>query len=390
MIYIFLEDAYIVNPLNISPMLFNMTINIVIAGTILIFLELLLVGVLFETIKKHFKNYELISLIYTAIFLLIIILDGILFPILAFALDPNLVNMISGSFQGKLILGIAFSIPILLFLLFNREKLSQYIEQPLPLRNLILWPKKKLIQQIQESEEKYREAYDWSEFYKDLFAHDISNILQNIKSSVGLLALFHNKPEKGDKINELMEIINNQVARGGNMVSNVRKLSQLAESKKGLKSLDLIEVLTEVIQLIKKSYLERNIEIQIQCQIDEIFVEANEFLLDIFGNILINAINYNESPKIEISIVVSKEKENKIRYVKIETKDNGIGIPDELKEGLFQKEIMVKDKSKRMGLGLLLVNKLVSFYNGKIWVEDKDPRDYSKGSNFVILLPEVK
>jgi signal transduction histidine kinase len=40
-----------------------------------------------------------------------------------------------------------------------------------------------------------------------------------------------------------------------------------------------------------------------------------------------------------------------------------------------------------MGLGLSLVQKIVSKYNGKIWVEDKVKGEYSKGSNFIILLP---
>jgi len=42
-----------------------------------------------------------------------------------------------------------------------------------------------------------------------------------------------------------------------------------------------------------------------------------------------------------------------------------------------------------MGLGLSLVVKIVDSYNGKIWVEDKIEGDYTKGSNFIILIPEV-
>lgn len=43
---------------------------------------------------------------------------------------------------------------------------------------------KKMEQQLKKSEKKYMEAYERAEFYKDLFAHDITNILQAIISVI--------------------------------------------------------------------------------------------------------------------------------------------------------------------------------------------------------------
>ena len=42
-----------------------------------------------------------------------------------------------------------------------------------------------------------------------------------------------------------------------------------------------------------------------------------------------------------------------------------------------------------MGFGLSLVKKILEGYNGKIWVEDRIQGDYTKGSNFIVLIPEV-
>ena len=41
-----------------------------------------------------------------------------------------------------------------------------------------------------------------------------------------------------------------------------------------------------------------------------------------------------------------------------------------------------------MGIGLSLVKTIMSFLNGKIWVEDRVKDKYKKGSNFVVLIPE--
>ncbi|MHA2281586.1 MAG: hypothetical protein ACXAC5_12135 [Promethearchaeota archaeon] len=46
--------------------------------------------------------------------------------------------------------------------------------------------------------------------------------------------------------------------------------------------------------------------------------------------------------------------------------------------------------SKGMGIGLSLVSKILKIFKGEIRVEDKIKGDYSKGSNFIILLPEIK
>ncbi|MHA1758686.1 MAG: hypothetical protein ACTSVV_18115 [Promethearchaeota archaeon] len=41
-------------------------------------------------------------------------------------------------------------------------------------------------------------------------------------------------------------------------------------------------------------------------------------------------------------------------------------------------------------MGLSLVKNIVELYNGMIWVEDRVKGDFTKGSKFVLLFPEVK
>ena len=244
-------------------------------------------------------------------------------------------------------------------------------------------------QNLKESEEKYREAYNLAELYKDLFAHDIGNILNNVKISVGLISMQENL-EKIEDINEYLEIINNQMNRGNNLVKNIRRLSQLSETKAILTPFEVIKVMKNAAEFVKQSNPQKKVDIQIQTQDEKLYVMANEFLINVFENILFNAIIHNENQKIEIEIVFSKIKKNGNKYVKIEVKDNGIGIPDKIKEDLFVKKIeREKGGKKGMGLGLILVSKIISSYNSEIWVENRVKGDYTKGSNLIILLPEV-
>jgi signal transduction histidine kinase len=119
------------------------------------------------------------------------------------------------------------------------------------------------------------------------------------------------------------------------------------------------------------------------------FTYANELLQDVFENVLINGIKYNENPNIEISIGISKQEIDGTNYFRFEFIDNGIGVAEHRKEVIFMSGNRELKGSKGMGLGLSLVNKILQIFKGKIWVEDRIKGDYTKGSKFIILLPEV-
>ena len=117
-------------------------------------------------------------------------------------------------------------------------------------------------------------------------------------------------------------------------------------------------------------------------------IKADELLLDVFENLLYNSVRHNENDVINILIKSTTIQKDEGRFLKLEFIDNGIGIPDFKKESVFKKEIN-EDKSVRvMGLGLSLVKKILDNYNAEIYVENRIPEDYTKGSNFVLLIPE--
>jgi signal transduction histidine kinase len=241
---------------------------------------------------------------------------------------------------------------------------------------------------LKMSKEKYREAYDQANLYKDIFAHDINNILQNIQSSLELSSIYFKNPEKYITVMELYGIIKEQVNRGSKLISNVRKLSALHESKFIVKPMRVNKTIKESIKFLKHSFQTRKINIQINNKKTEYFVQANELLLDIFENILLNAVRHNSNINVKIEIKISSEKIDGKRYVKIEISDNGDGIEDVRKEYIFQRGSKDQSSKGGMGLGLSLVKKTIDRYNGKIWVEDRVKGDFTKGSNFILLIPE--
>ncbi|MFX0058076.1 MAG: PAS domain S-box protein [Candidatus Hodarchaeota archaeon] len=242
---------------------------------------------------------------------------------------------------------------------------------------------------LTDSERKYRNAYNRAEFYKDIFAHDISNILQNILSSLELSQFHLNKSDKNMELEEIFEIIKEQITRGANLVSNVRKLSILDEATPTLNNIEIFNLIKKSTNYINLEFPERKINIPISSPYESYFVKANDLLFDVFNNLLYNAVKHNNNDIVNILIRASEIQKSLKNYLKLEFIDNGLGIPDEQKKVIFQPEEQPGNKFARIGLGLSLVKKIIDTFEGQILVEDKVKGDFSKGSNFILIIPKA-
>jgi PAS domain S-box-containing protein len=249
---------------------------------------------------------------------------------------------------------------------------------------------KKVIQDLEESEQKYRLAYNQANLYRDLFSHDISNIFQSIQSSIDLLSLSQKQNEDKVDIVLITQLIADQIKRGARLVSNVRKLSEIEKVEMELKPINVYEVLEKAVDNIVKSYGNKKFDIKLDFGEKQHRVNANEFLYDIFEIILRNSMKYNSNPVIEIEVKFSKQQTEGITNLKLEFIDNGIGVIDDMKETIFQRVFQEDQSVTGIGLGLSVVRKILQYYNGHIWVEDKVKGDYTKGSNFIIIIPELE
>jgi signal transduction histidine kinase len=256
--------------------------------------------------------------------------------------------------------------------------------------NLLLTGLVALIEErIVNSEKRYRLAYSRAEFYKDLFVHDINNILQNLQFSLEIISENLADYNIKDKFEEMIMIANDQVNRGAELGLNVKKLSDLETDSINNEPTEVISILEELIKDLESKFPKENLNIRISNKNKKIYVRANNLLEDVFKIILINAIKYNNNDMKEILIKISREKEEYGSKIRIEFIDNGVGIPDMMKKGLLEPVFKKTKDFKRIGLGLLLVNEVIRSVSGKIWIEDRILGDYSKGSNFVLLFLEA-
>jgi signal transduction histidine kinase len=249
--------------------------------------------------------------------------------------------------------------------------------------------RQQVMQELDISKKEIQEAFQRANFYKDIFAHDMSNILQGILSVAQITKLQLGKTNDPNEILEIIGIIEEQIIRGSKLISNVRKLSELEELEEPLKSIDICNLLKKAIGDLRNSYQSHSIAIKVNSPSNNIVIQANDLLLEVFENLLMNAVKHNENSAIEIIIRISEEQREGLDYLKIEFVDNGIGIEDSRKMTIFTRGSKENNYIGGMGIGLSLVNLIVERVKGKIWVEDRFKGDSTKGSNFIVLLPAI-
>jgi len=258
---------------------------------------------------------------------------------------------------------------------------------------VVNWASKIIGESIDEEKTKRKnaevslhEALNQTILYKDIFAHDINNILQSML--LGIQACELTNDETSD-LRDNINIMKAQVLRGSNLVSNIHNLSKLEENEIPLRKRDICKVLKNSIASVKPMDQERNLNIQFDFNDKELFILGNDLLEHVFDNILNNAIRHNKNPTIEIKIKISKQERKRVNYLKVEFLDNGRGVSDTRKDIIFNRGNREIKSVHGMGLGLSLVKKIIETYNGEIWVEDRVKGDHRNGSNFILLIPEV-
>jgi PAS domain S-box-containing protein len=268
----------------------------------------------------------------------------------------------------------------------ERKKAEQKIEN---LMNELERRVKYRTSKLEKSEEKYRLAYNRANCFKGLFTHDINNMFHAIRNAIELFEMEEDQTISLERLTETFELVKRQIKRGTKLIENIQNLSEIEQSEMKLEPIEVNSTIKNAIEFVKNNFKYRKIKVSIKSFQEEIYVNANELLVDVFENILINSVRYTKTKKVIIDIEISALKKYNSEYIKIEFKDYGIGIPDSQKNLIFQ-EKTPKPNSKGLGLGLSYVAKLLNLCYGKIRVENRIEEDYTKGSNFIVEIPRSK
>lgn len=221
--------------------------------------------------------------------------------------------------------------------------------------------------------EKKEDREETLVFLLRLLGHDIQNHLVAISTYVDALetSTDGSPPEPVAGIRERTATID-RLLETANIVLESETDGRTSER------IDLSVVLREQLETLRLDAPEIEVESEID---DGLYVEANQFVDQLFHNILDNAVAHNPADDLTVSISASTIDE----YIEIEIADDGSGIPDGVRNELFTPGVRA-DESAGDGIGLYLVRKLVDSYGGSVRVEDSTPN----GTRFTLRFPRAR
>jgi len=236
-------------------------------------------------------------------------------------------------------------------------------------------------------EEKSQEELDEEKRQRNNLSHELRTPIIHIKTAFNALAPDFKKKDIPirDNISITLNILEDSL-------NALYGFTNDAIDSFEYKQVNLIEVANEVIQ--KHKLEQPNIEFLIDDHeifdknADSIIQCHEETIIKALDNLMVNSIN-NQSSSIEIAIKQTEQFDNAktkaVKCVQVSVIDNGNGFNQDIIEHAL--EPFVKDiDSTGSGLGLALVNRIVSFHQGFIKVEN----NYGLGACVTFAIPKVR
>jgi len=219
-------------------------------------------------------------------------------------------------------------------------------------------------------------------------SHELRTPLSKIQGYIEYLTYKrYVKKEGAQKI----QVVRGSINRLNSIVDDLLKLSSMEKPfMRKLETCCLIEIVMEVADFMEQYIAIRKHTLRLELGEDLVLKGYRSELYDIYYHLIINAIKYTpDGGEIEVG---GEERENDYLFY---VKDNGIGIPKEEWELIFDPFYEVKDVMSHhtgsfgfmdsgLGSGLAICRKFVELHRGRIWVSS----EVGKGSTFYFTLPK--
>ncbi|WP_459915184.1 sensor histidine kinase [Desulfocicer niacini] len=222
--------------------------------------------------------------------------------------------------------------------------------------------------------EKAQRMAAWREVARRI-AHEVKNPLTPIKLSAQRLKRKYSKQINESVFDQCTEMIVEHVDLIRNLVNEFSTFARFPDTL--MKPCGLKKIITETMALYSEGLTHVSLQLSIPPDLPLLNLDRQQ-IKQAFINLIDNAVSAIHKNG-TISIDVSQD--TILKRVRIEVSDNGKGISDEEKTRLF--EPYFSTKKSGMGLGLAIVNSIISDHGGMIRVQDNKPR----GATFIIELP---
>ncbi|MFW9995104.1 MAG: ATP-binding protein [Candidatus Odinarchaeota archaeon] len=223
---------------------------------------------------------------------------------------------------------------------------------------------------------KELEAFSYS------VSHDLRAPLRHIDGFSKALV-----EDYGDQLDDIasdyLDRIQNATQHMGTLIENLLSLSRLTRAAISIDTVDLSNLIREIIDEFKNSYPDRNVEIIIQ---DNLIAKCDpKFIRIMFTNLVDNAWKFTSKKEIaRIEFGCRQMEDERVFHIK----DNGVGFDMTYASKLFSPfhRLHSSEEYAGTGIGLATVRRIIHRHSGRIWAD----AEVGKGASFFFTLPEIK
>ena len=224
-------------------------------------------------------------------------------------------------------------------------------------------------------------AHQRARVYSDLLVHDVSNYHQAILISLGLLDVEGLQPGLREQV---VKDAKSELRRADELIKNVRQIGMSEEiDHQSFVCLDLVQCIRNSFENAVPPVHHQSIELIINRNVGECFIQAHPIVEGIFTNLLRNAVQYSpDRRRVEVEVELGENPDSAIWITRVI--DYGQGIEPEKKAELFNRFMT---GARGTGLGLSVAKTLTEVFGGSISVEDRVSGDHTQGTVFIVTLP---
>lgn len=186
----------------------------------------------------------------------------------------------------------------------------------------------------------------------------------------------------------LTKLISGILDQSVNLIANLidRELLETINVNLSLERIDIASKVSEYMEECKRSEAAAERQFHFETSSKPIFLELDEAkFMQIMNNLVSNSLKFTR-PGDLISIKI-EDRDDSVLFT---FADNGIGIPDDLQDSIFDKFTIARRKGLNgeptTGLGLSIVKMIIEWHKGKIWFESKE----QLGTTFFFEIPKGK
>jgi len=266
-----------------------------------------------------------------------------------------------------------------------------FLNQQLDKQNALIAESNKNLESNVESRTKElvlaKQQAEQSDQLKSAFLANMSHEIRTPLNSIIGFAELLTDPDFDEE--QKVEFVEHIISNGNNLLTVISDIMDISKIEAGqvvvVKKIFIGQkLIREVYNEFKFRALEKGIDLRIDTATtdEEYLIDSDKpKLKQVLINFVANAIKFTKEGSIEIGLKVNSES------VEFFVKDNGIGIPAEHREQIFERFRQVEDSSTRKyggnGLGLAISKSLIEMLGGTIGVES----ELGKGSTFFFTLP---